>query len=242
VVDTGMNGRVGYIRAAEVTIGANGWHPHFHPIIMVRGSRQLAEQIAAEVVQLWVHGVEAAGGEARGYGAQQLRVLDGAAVHDALAGYVTKQTYEAASFAPDKLALEMVWSQGKAGRGRANSTASHWSLLAGIAQGLADEAGRWNELEAATEGHRMISWSRGLRAFAGLGAESTDEDEAAREVGTREDSVCFITADGWRSIRDAPELLALLLDVLEASGWDGLKVLLDSYGIEYFQLESAPAR
>lgn len=237
-------GRVGYIRAAEITIGQNGWHPHFHPIILVRGSVEDAELIAASVVKLWVEGVEAAhtvdcenpecdgeeghkGGEARIDGAQQLKVLDPANVYDALGGYVTKATYE-----PAKLALEAVWSQGKNGRGRATSTVSHWTLLAEIEAGMADGAQRWWELETATKGHRMITWSRGLRSFAGLGQEQLDEEIAAAEVGTKDDTVCYITSEGWRAIRDSPRVLTNLLDMLEI-GWPQLQTALDLHGVEY---------
>lgn len=226
-VDTGDDGRVGYIRATELNIGPNGWHPHFHPMLILRGSRADAEKIADDTVRNWRDAVWAAGGEAVLDGAQQLRVLDPDQAQLELAGYVTKATYD------QSVALELVWSQGKIGRGRAKESTSHWALLAAIAQGLADEADRWEELEAATHGRRIITWSRGLRDFAGIGRERDDEELAAEEVGTRDDTVCYITADGWRRLRDEPTVQAQLLNVLEASGWAGLRVLLDTYGIEY---------
>ena len=236
VVDTGKPGRVGYIRAAEITIGSNGWHPHFHPIIIVRGTPQEAQAIADETVRTWLDGVHYAGGEAYGYGAQQLRVLDARGSYDALAGYVTKASYD-----PVKHALEAVWSQGKVGRGRAHSTTAHWGLLVAIATGevLGEELnpiGRWHELEEATHLHRMVMWSRGLRSFASLGVEVDDETIAAEEVGTSEDSLVFITTDGWVSIRDRPELLALILEVTSGAGASGLRALLDAHRVEYFTL------
>lgn len=221
-------GRVGYVRAAEITIGGNGWHPHFHPLILFRGTVEEAELYAAAVVDEWVVGVEAAGGEAIRDGGQQLKVLQGVDVFEALTGYVTKATFEAAK----GLALETVWSQGKSGRGRAKETRSHWSLLVDIEQGLADEAQRWLELETATAGHRMITWSRGLRDIAGVGTEDTDEDLAAREVGGKTDAVCIITARGWMVVKDAPEALAQMLDALEL-GWDAMRRVLEFYGVEY---------
>ena len=222
-----VDGRVGYIRAAEITVGANGWHPHFHPIILYRGTEDQAEEFSERVVDEWVVGIEKRGGEAVRDGGQQLRVLKGVEIYDALTGYVTKATFEAS-----KLAMEAVWSQGKSGRGRAKETVSHWSLLVGIADGEVEPVERWQELEEATEGHRMITWSRGLRNFAGISDELTDEEEAKKEIGGKEDAVCLITAAGWSAVRDHPEMLALMLEALEI-GWDELREVLDFRGIEY---------
>jgi hypothetical protein len=225
---SGRDGRVGYIRAGEVTIGGNGWHPHFHPIILWRGSAEEAQRFADVVVDRWIEGVERAGGEAERNGAQQLRVIGGVQIFEELAGYVTKATYE-----PEKLAFETVWSQGKIGRGRAKETVSHWSLLAQLADGSGRTEARWLELEEATDGHRMITWSRGLRRFAGLMDEKDDEEIAAEEVGTAEDTVAVITAAGWESIWDAPLIMAGLLDQLEEHGMVGLVAFLEEHEIEW---------
>lgn len=225
-------GRVGYIRAAELTIGANGFHPHFHPLILFRGTEQEAEWFAADVVSEWVLGVENSGGEAQRDGAQQLKVVSGAAVYEALTGYVTKSTYNYAG-----LALEAVWSQGKTGRGRVRGTVAHWTLLAAIEQGLSDEAGQWLELEEAMNGHRMITWSRGLRDFAGLNDEEDDATIAAKDIGSKDDAVIVITAAGWVGLRDNPVGLSMVLDVLSEHGWEKLGVLLDFLGIEWVTVD-----
>lgn len=228
--------RLGYVRAAEITIGNNGWHPHFHPLIITRLQDAAARGHAAAILDRWVEGVHRAGGEAILDGGQQLKPVTGVELFDTLTGYVTKATYDY-----QKLALETVWSQGKYGRGRLRETVSHWSLLRAIEQGLADEAERWADLEEATHGHRMITWSRGLRALAGLGDEADDETVAAEEVGTVDDTVCFLTPDGWDQVRRSPGLMANILDVQEAYGWGVLSGLLDVHGIEYFTLEAQPA-
>lgn len=233
-----VDGRVGYIRAAELTTGRNGWHPHFHPLIIWRGDASDASRFAERTVAGWIDGVEASGGEARENGAQQLEVLRPGRSFKELGAYVTKQTYDAAA-----VALELVWSQGKTKPTRATSrrakTEAHWGLLAGIAAGVVDDVDTWHQLEDAIPGHRMITWSRGLREFAGVGAESTDEDIAAEELGSRRDAVCFVTPEGWNQLRDLPEVLGLMLSTLETSGWAGLRILLDGYGIEYVTPDQA---
>jgi len=234
-VDTGADGRVGYIRAAELTIGSNGWHPHFHPIVFVRGSKRLAQRIAQELVAEWVVGVEEGGGEARAEGGQMMRVLKPSVAFAEVVGYVTKQTYSPTQ----RLALEAVWSQGKKSRGRAHSTAPHWSLLEEIAGGDYSRLFRWDQLEDAVHGHRMITWSRGLRDFASVGAEVDDDTIVKREVGSAEDTVCFITPDGWRQVWDNPAQLVGYLDVVKAGGWSALQSVLAADGVDYFVLEMA---
>lgn len=236
--DDDANGRVGYIRAAELTIGDNGWHPHIHPLIVYKGSRENAQAFADELIQRWIEGIESFDGEAREVGAQQLKVLNPAdrTIWDELLGqYVTKQTYDASV-----LAMEAVWAQNKtakSGKGRRAKTRPHWSLLAEIAAdtGEVTEAlERWWELEAASPGFRMITWSRGLRRFAGVGEEQDDQTVAEEVVGDLQDTVCFITPDGWGTIRDEPEVLSAMLDTLATGGWGQLRLLLDALGVEYF--------
>lgn len=243
------DGRAGYIRAAELTVGGNGWHPHFHPMIFWRGSREQAELEAATIVQLWVAGVQGADGSAQVQGSQQLEVLSVDESLVRLAEYVTKSVYDGLTSAEQaakkssraelragraKFAREQVWSQGKTGRGKkVGETVAHWGLLADVWQGDADAAALWWELEEATLGHRMIAWSRGLRDFAHVGAELTDEAISKEEAGDATDTVCMITAEGWRILRDLPSITAGVLDTLESGGWDALRAYLDLYGIEW---------
>jgi len=227
-IDSGAPGRVGYIRASEITIGENGWHPHFHPIIFYRGSKRQANDFAQQVVAAWVLAVQRAGGEANIEGGQKLSVIPATKGLSELAGYITKSTYKHTN-----LALEAVWSQGKSKRERAHATAPHWSLLDSAGQGLADDIELWSELEYATTGHRMITWSRGLRELAGVGVEQTDEQLAAAELGSKEDTVCFITEEGWPLVREQSNLMAEILNTLEQHGWSALRSLLTSNGIPF---------
>lgn len=220
--------RLGYIRASELTVGINGWHPHFHPLIVWKGTRRAAEAFSSVVEARWIRGIVRAGGIAKAGGAQQLEVLSPGEGFDRLASYVTKAVYQ-----PSKLALEAVWSQSKTGRGRVKETVSHWVLLAAVQQGLADEAHLWWELEKATTGHRALTWSRKLRELVGIGAESTDEEVAAEERGALEDTVCFITPAGWRLMRDSAGLTSGALRALEVGGFASLQAFLVEAGVDW---------
>ena len=237
-VDTGRDGIVGTIRAAEITVGSNGWHPHFHPIVIVRGSAALAGKVAEVVVRRWVEGVRRTGHRADyGNGAQKMTVLASENSFHLLNQYVTKGTYR-----PDKLALEATHSQGKTdlnrhGKGRAAATQSHWAILNEAETGDVASISKWWHLEEASHGHRIITWSRGIRDFAGLGVEATEEEIAAREVGTAEDTVCVITAEGWAMVRDHPGVMAEILDMLAQGGWAALRQLLGNLEIPFHTLD-----
>lgn len=238
-VDLGHNGRVGYIRAAEINIGDNGWHPHFHPVIFWRGHPREGQQFADWIAQEWVHAVAELGGEAQLEGAQQLKLVDARGGYEALSAYMTKATYD-----PAKLALEVVWSQSKQKKNRrVIGTASHWSILAAADldnqrwNTQTGEVGRWWEFEEAVHGHRMITWSRALRSLVSLPeVELTDEEIAAEEVGSVNDTVCYLTTEGWMSVRDDADLLSSMLTLLASAGWSALRDLLDARGVEYYTL------
>lgn len=226
-------GRIGYVRASEINYGDNGWHPHFHPIILWVGSRESFQRWLDDVVTEWIVGVEKFGGEALRNGGQQLRALEPGESFKRLDKYVTKGTYA--------LALEAVWSQSKTGRKSAGtksrdwSTQPHWTLLARIAVGKGDAADieKWWHLEESVHGHRMIAWSRTLRRLAGLGAERTEEEIAAEEHGSAEDTVCFISAQGWADLAQHPEIVGEIMTTLEQGGWAGLRGLLTAWKIDY---------
>lgn len=246
-------GLVGYVRATEITVGENGWHPHFHPVIVWSGTVEAGERFAAHVLRLWIEGVKNAGGYATDNGAQGLSFVQAKQDRFRKAGeYVAKSTYEYG-----KIALEATSPQTKRGKdnkkhagmgsaedfGYKHSTLPYWALLARIARGEHGEPERrWGELEEALDGqrHRQIRWSLGLRALAGLRTEErTDDEIAAEEVGTRDDAVCFITPQGWEMICDEPAILAQLLDLQEGSGWTAAKSFLDGLGVPYRSAQDA---
>jgi hypothetical protein len=233
-------------------------------MIFWRGDRASAEGAAASYVAEWVAGVLDAGGDAQATAAgddgspQLLKVMEVDEAIAALAEYVTKAVYDGLSAADQQAkrdarealrprdlqaAQELVWSQSKTGRGPVERTHSHWAILEACGSGDVDELARWWELEKATRGYRMIAWSRGLRAFAGVGVEKKDEDVAAEETGDEDDTVCLITPEGWRAMRDDADLCAEVLTTLESeNGWHKLRRLLDLRGIQWVNPDgTAPA-
>lgn len=147
-------GLEGYVRACELTHGANGWHPHLHTLLIVK--RELKDEQLAAVKERWD---SRAPGAVAGVGAHLKRVELGDEKHD----YLTK------------LGLELNWSDVKEN--------GPWGIARRAAGGDARAARLWHEYVKATKGHRQLTWSVGLKARAGLGARSDrdllEADEAA---------------------------------------------------------------
>ncbi len=84
--------------------------------------------------------------------------------------------------------------------------------------GLPWEAARWLEWEQASHGQRQLTWSRHLRALAGLDAEKTDEEVAAEETGGQ--TIAVLPARTWRRVYPhAVRLLAAVNDGGRAAGY-----------------------
>jgi hypothetical protein len=110
-----------------------------------------------------------------------------------------------------------------------------WEVLEGaVTLGLAADVGVWREFETASKGRRALVWSRGLRERFALAPEQSDEDIAAEELGSAEDTLVTITAEGWDVLaRFRPALIPQILSVTEAGGWPALAHFLTENGIPW---------
>lgn len=208
-------GHVGLIRAAEVTLGFHGWHPHLHPVHLFSRTTSDVDiaQLHGEQFRAWVAAADRLGLSTPMEDAQHLHNVVGDAAHDALGDYFTK-----ASYAPDPQAVgwEMTSTQTKS-RTRASESRTPWDLLTSVHRdGDADALDLWRAWETGSKGKRALTWSRGLRSAAGLEVERSDEDEAAAEVGTAADAG-FVIVD-WAPVRERPRLGAELLSVIGRAG------------------------
>lgn len=164
-------GYLGSIRAAEVTYGANGWHPHSHSALIF--DRPLTADERADLAE-WVyerhrHRLEVAGlGRVSRRHGIDLRPIDSGG---GLAQYLTK--VEGGWSAGMELARADVKRKGQA----------PLDLLRQVVEtGDIAPARLWQEYERATFGRQAIRWSNGLRALL-LGSEDTvsDVDAASAE-------------------------------------------------------------
>lgn len=222
-------GWVGCIRAAEVTEGANGWHPHLHPLHLFSRLVDVAEVMALHEAEFraWHAAAARLGLSAPTEDAQHLHLVGGASAEDALGDYFTK-----ASYMPTPLAVgfEMTHTQGKTST-RAKSSRTPFGILRAVYEdGDADALDLWHEYERASKGKRALTWTRGLRALVDLDSEATDEEIVAEVIGFDQDTRFLIT--DWSPVRAEPRLGAELLGVLKGSGWATALAYCREHGID----------
>lgn len=202
-------GLVGTIRVLETTYGENGWHPHFHALLILDTDKTPAE-VEEAWWPLWRDGCVKAGlGEpSREHG---IRVEDGSQA----SAYLTKW------------GLEHELTKGHLKRGRKSCTP--WDLLRVAAFGVDHKsitpelreilkhlgidreraASLWFVYAKAFKGQRQLIWSVGLRKYLGLGAEKTDQElaeadplEPARTVAsiTNRQRIAMIRRCAWSDV------------------------------------------
>lgn len=184
--EAGEAGSVGFIRGLEVTIGANGWHPHTHELVMCRpgglgetsqaDNGDLAGRLIDELKGEWVRALQKAG------------LCDGTEVSDAFAHGLNVRGGEYAAEYIAKFGHDSKWgasselTRAKSKVGAAGMVAGEmhftpFQLLAWIA-GTPDDAwamAKFREYAAAFEGKRMLVWSVGLKDRYGIRDLSDEE-------------------------------------------------------------------
>lgn len=190
---------IGSVTATEVTGGGvNGWHPHFHMIIVGAPEIDLGGLHAAWLASLGAAGLDGAGAA--------FQVQDASAA----GAYVAKWG----------AAEEMTMTGRKAGRKGGGRTPAQL-LGASSDEGDALAGALWREFAQAFHGRRQLVWSRGLKARAGVG-EVSDEDAARdkRQDEQIEEARSNIEHEVWvGSVASRrTDLRAAILDVAEVSG------------------------
>ncbi|GAA1693744.1 hypothetical protein GCM10009808_08590 [Microbacterium sediminicola] len=74
-----------------------------------------------------------------------------------------------------------------------------------------------------------MSWSRSIRAAAGIVTERTDEEVASAAEGR---ILALLTPVGWEQIR-TQRLGLVSLEMLERAGWEAVSTLWEERGIEH---------
>ena len=213
-------GIAGYVRVVEVTHGANGWHVHLHVLVAIVGDPSVVYGLGEVMYERWALALAARGFSAV-RDAQDFRPV--VTVDAALGDYLAKAVYRSA-------AIEVTGAGLKQAR-RGNRTP--FQILAGfLATGDAEDLALWHEWERVSRGRRQWTWSRGFRVALGLGEIATDEELADAALGG--DEVFRLPAESWTVLRDDPDRLAVLLDVIEADPTGVLaRWQLDVWGIAW---------
>lgn len=179
----------GSVRALEVTVGPNGWHPHLHVLLMLEReiSEQLRERLEAELRDRWASAVAGLGWRlpSKAHGVQLRR-----AYRDA---YVVK------------LVDELIRGGRKAGRDRGGEALAHRSplqLLEDVArERRPQDVALWLEYAKAMRGARQLTYGGKLREKAarealGLTAADLQGDLELASLEERQPAVTVYTFEG----------------------------------------------
>lgn len=219
----------GWVRVVEVTQGRNGWHVHFHFVVVLDGSASSVdlEDVCSGMFRRWSNGLQAEGLEAPSRKGQEWHLVGGGAGE--VAEYLAKFS-EGGFVGSEGQALGLELTHVEAGRSRAgHATFPVWELL--HSGSMTGELGPWWEWEVASKGKRQIGWSKGLRERYGLSVtEETDEAIAAEEVGTSNDDLVHFDSEAWRALVGQWWRVPQLLDAAEGGGLRAVRLLLDRWG------------
>ena len=178
----------GYIRALEVTHGRNGWHPHYHLLVMTEP--HIKPGMLQDVYRpAWKRACRLAG------------LPEPSDTHGC-----TVQDGEYAAKYASKWGLEDEMTKGHTKQTRRKGC-SPWGLLRCVLDGddpdyTPERATALFRLYAdAFKGSRQLHWSAGLRAELELGKEVSDEILAERPDDERAIWVGELTVEDWRAVR-----------------------------------------
>lgn len=225
-------GIIGNVRSFEVLYGANGWHPHFHLIVvsdkkLPSTGRTEKGYILKEQSEEWLHILNRWKNVSInvGLGMPNFNGLD-IQNGDKAGEYITK-------FGSDEQILEtdkgkaITWdmmdevTKGMTKLGKKGSR-TPWALLSdSVDSDLSDEQRKEAKFlflfyARAIKGKNMLRWSKGLRADFGLGKQLTDDEIIAQEED-KADLLCHILPIEWKQILKLKHR-DLVLDLAEAGG------------------------
>lgn len=229
-----------WLRLAEITHGAAGWHVHVHAVVfLAAGVTDLQLQgLYVKWWSRWNSGLVAAGVDGS-LMVNTAKFFEGREVHKDVGNYVTKNTYSAGDLA----GLEVGRSDLKSAR-FGNRTPFQilrdFVLQTDGPQNVERDAALWAVFEEASHKRRQMTWAHGARAILGLDdVEQTDDEIAAEEMGSADDALLSIPQDSWKAMIRVAGRRADLLDLAESpdGSLEKIGALLDEWGTEWIRAD-----
>lgn len=218
VADQETFGIRGWIRTVEYTHNpVTGHHLHVHAVIAFTEltSADMMAEMSYRAFHRWERALTRKGFHAiADKGGLDMRPIHmtGESIEQ-VAEYVSKAAFEVASPATKK------------GRGDSRSA---FEILADACQGDADSIELFWLWEATSLGKRQVTYSRGLRDWARVGREKSDDEITAEDM--KGDDQIALPAETWKAVRDE---VADLLDAVELGGIPAAERWLRSRGLAY---------
>jgi hypothetical protein len=208
-------GRVGFIRATEITYGANGWHPHFHELWLTDCEQddRIRVTVQRQLLDVWT----------------RVCVMSGLAEPNER-GVDLRWSWDASEYL-SKIGHEQTWGAARelassaTKRGRKTSR-NAWQLLRDAGDGDQAACIAFGEFAQATLGQRQLIWQRGLKAA--LAIEERSDEQLAKYVDEGSYLLTLISADRWRALLRLPfDFRSDILDVAECAGPEAVSDFLD---------------
>ena len=197
---------IAMITATEVTHGANGWHPHFHVLVIVEDKE--TEALLYELGDAWRTSLRTEG-------------LDGAAAAFQCQGASAAGQYVGKWGAAEELTL----SGQKQAKGKGKTPLQ---LLEAHKAGSEDAGGLWLEYDAAFKGKTQLDGLTKLVKLAGLEETSDEEaagDERQDDQEIVDEALMNIDYQSWRY--RARHRRTDILDAAEKYGKSGVQSILE---------------
>jgi len=208
---------IGTIRSLEVTHGENGWHPHYHTLL-IRNSANAAQTVAMIELELsarWGDAVRAARGSASAERGVRFQGWDIGAVE-----YLSKMgQYVIDAGKRWDVIRELTKAPAKRGKVGGHTT---WELLADYVSGEIRAGELWIEAAAALKGSRHLVASPGLynRLGATLDLES-DRAQSEEILAPSDRLLATLSVEQW-GVVIRKSLQSDLLDVADSGDQDKL--------------------
>jgi hypothetical protein len=206
-------GLVGYVRSAEATHGANGWHPHLHVLLFTAAplSEELRASLEGYVYERWCSKIQG-----RGYRKPSPE-------H----GVKLVESHQDDYIQKLGLADEVASGAFKTGReGRRSPLAI---LQAYDEHHEPRDLALWKEWCDGMRGARQLTWSKGLRERHTTERELSDAEIVAAEEKGPAEVLAVIDPIMWdEAVSKRPELQTRLLNAAEDYGARGVKWILAS--------------
>jgi hypothetical protein len=175
-------GLFGFIRALEVTYGANGFHPHFH-VLMFYHPNQTTDEKWQKLPKRWQT-------VALRSGLPEPSIERGCQIDDGskAAQYVAKGVW----------GLESEVTKGHVKKGKRGSR-TPFDLLREYLKGNKQSGAIWRAYALAFEGRRQLYWSNGLKKLLAI-ADLNDEEISNKPDDEKSLLLAVITDDQWQMI------------------------------------------
>jgi hypothetical protein len=208
-----------WVRAHDVTVGKNGWHPHLHIVLFCRAPLNPGQLALLEDRLYWRWVRLITGGGHRQPSREHGIRLEQARNREDAARYVC-QVVTGDDDRSFPVALEVARGDLKSSTHLGHRTP--WQVLADFTDsGDLSDLALWHVWERATDRVQAIRWSAGLRAEVALGKEESDEEVVEAVVGG--EAVYTFSMEQWRLLCRTRGARAAVLAQAEQGGTIAVK-------------------